>query len=276
VTPSLARDSSVAGRFNYARAYWYRVAERDPYTALALDREAAAHFTVSGDRRFLPLLWAHISFDLILLGAHTEAEHELTRAMRSAAAGTFPAVLVSTYQVALHLERGELDQAVSLGKTVVEHAAAQGDSIISVNAQYFVLQAYLRRGDLAGATALLDAATPAMVDVPGSAIWVPTGRAAIELAEGRPERAVELTGVALGHSARFGMKHFLAESTMLLTRAEALHAAGRNVEARETLSRARDDVLERAGRIRDPAYARSFVSNVFVHARTLALWKAWS
>ncbi|MBK9259698.1 MAG: protein kinase [Polyangiaceae bacterium] len=276
VTPSLARDASVAGRFDYARAYWHRVAERDPFAALALDREAAAHFTVSGDRRFLPLLWAHIGFDLVLLGAHAEAEHELARAMRSATASSLPAVLAGCHQVALHVERGALDEAVSLGKTVCEQAKSQGDSILVINAQYFVLQAHLRRRDFAAAEALLDEVGPAMTDVPASAIWVPTGRAVIELGKGNAERAVELTNTALAHGARFGMKHFIAESWLMLTRAEALHAAGRKVEARDTLSRAREDLLERAARIRDSAYARSFIENVFVHARTLALWDAWA
>lgn len=276
VMPSLGRDASVAGRFEYARAYWYRVAERDPFAALALDREAAAHFTVSGDRRFLPLVWAHLGLDLVLLGAHVEAEHELGRAMRSSASTSLPAVLAGCHQIALHVERGALDEAVALGKTICEQAKAQDDSIVGVNAQYFVLQAHLRRRDFAAATALLDAVGPAMADVPASTIWVPAARAQIALAEGQAERAVELTTTALAYGARFGMKHYLVEPWMMLTRAEALHAAGRNAEARETLSRAREDLLARAARIRDPAYARSFVERVFVHARTISLWEAWS
>jgi tetratricopeptide (TPR) repeat protein len=276
VTASLGRDASVAGRFDYARAYWYRVAERDPFAALALDREAAAHFTVSGDRRFLPLLWACVGFDLVLLGAHTEAEHELGRAVRSATTGSFPALLAGAYQIALLVERGAFDAAITLGKTICEQAVAQGKSILVVNAQYFVLQAHLRRRDYAGAQALLDEMSPAMNDVAGSAIWGPTARAEIEFAEGRTERALELTTLAVAQGARFGMKHFLAEGALLLIRAEVLDAVGRHAEARETLSRAREDLLERAARIRDPAYAKSFIDNVFVHVRTIALWNAWS
>lgn len=276
VTPYLGRDASVTGRFDYARGYWYRVAERDPFAALALDREAAAHFSVSGDRRFLPLLWASVGFDLILLGAHTEAEYELGRALRAATAGSFPAVLAATYQIALLVERGELDAAITQGKTTSELASTQGDSILVINVRYFVLQAHLRKRDFAAARTLLEAIEPAMVDVPGSAVWVPTTWAEIALHEGRNERALELTTTAMAHGARFGMKHFLAEADLLLTRAKALDAVGRKAEARETLSRAREDLLERAGRIRDPAYAKSFLSNVFVHARTLALWNEWS
>ncbi|HRI64951.1 MAG TPA: protein kinase [Polyangium sp.] len=275
-TSSLGRDPSVAGRFDYARGYWHRVAERDPFAALALDREAAAHFTVSGDRRFLPLLWANIGLDLVLLGAHVEAEHELGRAMRSATAGSFPAVLAGTFQTALLVERGQFAQAVALGKTVTEQAAAQGDSLLIVNVQYFVLQAYLRSGALAEARALLDQIDPVSTDVPGRGIWIPTARAAIELREGRADRALELTANAIANAARFGMKHYLADSELLLIRAEVLHAVGQKAEALQTLSRARDDILERAGRIRDPAYAKSFVDKVFVHARTMALWEAWT
>jgi hypothetical protein len=276
VMPSLGRDASVAGRYDYTRAYWFRVAERDPFTALALDREAAAHFTVSGDRRFLPLLWACVGFDLILLGAFAEAEHELGRALRSATVGSFPSVLAGTYQIALLVERGAFDDAITLGKTISEQAAAQGDSMLVTNTQYFVLQAHLRRRDFDAARTLLDVMSPAMSDVPGCAIWAPAAQAEIEIGEGRQERALELTTLAMAQSARFGMKHYLAEPGLLLLRAEVLDAVGRKVEARETLSRARQDLLERAARIRDPSYATSFIDNVFVHARTIALWNDWT
>ncbi len=276
VAPSLGREASVAGRFDYARAYWHRVVERDPSAALALDREAAAHFSVSGDRRFLPLLWAYIGLDLVLLGAHTEAEHELGRAMRSATAGSFPSVLAGTHRTALLVERGALNEAVTLGQTIAEQAAAQGDIILVANVQYFVLQAHLRSGDVESARALLERIEPTIADVPGSAIWVPTARAVLELREGHAERAMELTTMAVAASARFGMKHYLADTALWVTRAEALHAVGRVEEALETLGRVRDDLLERAARIRDAAYARSFVENVFIHARMSTLWNEWT
>jgi hypothetical protein len=122
---------------------------------------------------------------------------------------------------------------------------------------------------------LLDTLMPLMSAVPASNIWIPTARAVIELAEGSAERAVELTNTALANSARFGMKHYLTEGPLVLARAEALYAAGRKAEAREGLGRMREDLLTRAERIRDPAYARSFIDGVFVHARTLALYSEW-
>lgn len=276
VTPWLGRDASVAGRFDYARAHYHRVAERDPFAALALDREAAAHFAVSGDRRFLPLMWAYVGLDLVLLGAYAEAEHELGRALRGAPAGSFPALLAATYRTALLVERGLLDEAITLGKTISEQAQAQGDSILVTNVEYFVLQAYLRQRDFVAARKVLDGMEPGVASVPGIAIWVPWARAEIELAEGRPERALELTTLALAASARFGMKHYLVGAALALTRVEVLYAVGRQDEARDTLSRAREDLLERAARIRDPAYAKSFLENVFVHERTIVKWNEWA
>ncbi len=82
--------------------------------------------------------------------------------------------------------------------------------------------------------------------------------------------------MAVAASARFGMKHYLADTALWVTRAEALHAVGRVEEALETLGRVRDDLLERAARIRDAAYARSFVENVFIHARMSTLWNEWT
>jgi eukaryotic-like serine/threonine-protein kinase len=276
VTPSLGRDASVAGRFDYARAYWYRVAERDPFAALALDRESAAHFTVSGDRRFLPLLWACVGLDLILLGAHAEAEHELARALRMATAGSLPAMLAGTYQIALQVERNAFDAAVALGHTMTEEAKAQDDNILVVSAQYFVLQAYLRKRDFDSAKVLLETIARADTAALGSTIWIPMTRAEIALAEGNPERAFEFVTSAVASAARFGMKHFLAESSLALIRAQVLHALGRQAEALATLSRSREDLLARAARIRDPAYAQSFIENVSIHARTIALWNEWT
>ncbi|MRG95686.1 serine/threonine-protein kinase [Polyangium spumosum] len=275
VGPFLARDPSVAGRFGYARGYWHRYAEGDPFAALGVEREAIANFTVSGDRRFLPLLRAHVGLDLVLLGAYEEAEREFDLALAVATEGSVAALLAGCFRAALLVERGALEEAITLGTSIAEQAAADSDGVISVSVQYFVLEAHLRRGDLDAAARLLAAVAPLVELLPLGRIWALAGRAVLELAEGRPESAVSLSNLALAQTAEVGMRHTSAHARIVLTRAEALRAAGRAEEARAAIDEARRDLLARAARIADPAYARSFVEAVPMHTRILDLWRAW-
>ncbi|HVK65476.1 MAG TPA: protein kinase [Polyangium sp.] len=275
VGPFLARDPSVAGRFGYARGYWHRYAEQDPYTALGIEREAIANFMVSGDRRFLPLLRAHVGLDLVLLGAYDEAEREFDLALAIASTDSVAALLAGCFRAGLLVERGSLDEAITLGTTVADEAATNSEGVISVSVQYFILEAHLRRGDLDAVRRLLTAVAPLIELLPLGRIWALAGHAALELAEGRPASAIKLTENALAQTAEIGMRHTSAHARIVLTRAEALWAADKHGEARATIEDARADLLARAARIADPAYARSFLEAVPLHTRILDLWKAW-
>jgi eukaryotic-like serine/threonine-protein kinase len=60
-----------------------------------------------------------------------------------------------------------------------------------------------------------------------------------------------------------------------LGHAEALHANGRDDEARQVIAQARQRLLERAGRISNAAWRQSFLERVEEHRRTLELAGAW-
>ncbi|MDC3959583.1 protein kinase [Polyangium jinanense] len=273
--PFFARDPSVAGCFGYARGYWHRVAEQDPYIALGIEREAIANFMVSDDRRFLPLLRAHVGLDLVLLGAYDEAEREFDLALAAAPADSVSALLAGCFRAALFLERGRLEETITLGTAVADEAAAHSEGVIGVSVQYFVLEAHLRRGDLDAVRRLLTAVAPLVEILPLGQIWSLAGHAAVALAEGRLESALELSRSALARTAEIDMKHTSAHARILLTRAEALWAAGKHGEARAAIEDARAELLARVARIPDPAYARTFLEAVPLHTRLLDLWKAW-
>ena len=275
VTPFLGRDPSVAGRYGYAKGYWLRFAERNPFAALGCDREAVASFLVSGDRRYLPLLWAQVGLDLMLLGAYAEAEQELSRARRAAPAGSVPALLVGCFRTALLVERGAFEEAISLGAEIVAEAASQDESVIGVTTQCFVLDALLACGKLGEAATLLATLNASIEHLPLVRSWLLTAAGRIALGHGQAERAVSLLEQALAESARLQMKHYIAHPRTMLTWAEALRAAGRLEEARSALLTARNDIEERAVRISDPAYEESFVEAISVHAETFRAWRAW-
>ena len=65
------------------------------------------------------------------------------------------------------------------------------------------------------------------------------------------------------------------EAIIRLTWAEALHATGDTVGAREAITAARERLLHRAGRIPDEPLRRSFLERVPENARTLAHAAAW-
>ena len=61
------------------------------------------------------------------------------------------------------------------------------------------------------------------------------------------------------------------ESLVRLTRAEALHASGQVEAARTAIAEAETRLRERAERINDEAYRRSFLERIPEHARTIEL-----
>jgi len=65
------------------------------------------------------------------------------------------------------------------------------------------------------------------------------------------------------------------ESLVRLVWAEALHASGRRQDASEAILDARDRLMTRAERIRDPSLRKSFLENVPENARTLELSRTW-
>ena len=95
----------------------------------------------------------------------------------------------------------------------------------------------------------------------------------LELDAGRPARALVQAerGITVAESGSFALN----TSRLLLTRAEALRALDRSVEAREAICHARDSLLQVAAGIRDQELRTSFLARVRVHARTLQLANDW-
>ena len=65
------------------------------------------------------------------------------------------------------------------------------------------------------------------------------------------------------------------ESMCRLSFAEALHAAGRIDDARKAIAKAKERLIERAQRIDDPKWKKSFLERIGEHARTFARASEW-
>ncbi len=66
------------------------------------------------------------------------------------------------------------------------------------------------------------------------------------------------------------------EARIRLVVAQALQAEGRTSEAIEVITAARDRLLERAGRMDDVAWRRSFLTNLPENALTMSLATEWN
>jgi tetratricopeptide (TPR) repeat protein len=69
---------------------------------------------------------------------------------------------------------------------------------------------------------------------------------------------------------------FEGEALVHLVRAEALRAAGHADAATSAILRARERLLERAAKIGDAEWRRSFLEEIPDHARTLELARGWA
>ena len=141
-------------------------------------------------------------------------------------------------------------------------------------AQYLVIQGLILRGDLDEAERLLLASD--LHDWPlHERVYGIAALARIRLLQGRHEEALRLAGEALQADRDAGMGEYGTRAGCRLVHAEALHAAGDLVAARQAIREAADDVLARADQIDDPAYRHGFLTQVPVNARILALARDW-
>jgi eukaryotic-like serine/threonine-protein kinase len=91
----------------------------------------------------------------------------------------------------------------------------------------------------------------------------------IELERGNAARALDAATLAMEYLHEVGAVTE-GESIIRLCYAEALEATGRVDEAVTAFAEARENLLERASRIRNPQWRRSFLDRVRENARTLA------
>jgi len=92
--------------------------------------------------------------------------------------------------------------------------------------------------------------------------------------QGRAEEAARLAAESVA-AGRVGPRYNYGEEPLLLRHALALHALGDLDGARNVIREARDELLERAAKIPEPAVRRSYLEGLGAHARTLALAEEW-
>ncbi len=270
--PGAVRDAdpAVFAWIHEARAVRANAAG-DPAARVRLAEAAADSFEQAGDLRNACLQRVSVGFACVEIGAYDLA----TRALRDALAhgerlALSNSVPVARAQLARALARsGDNPQAIALEREAVDGLAAQGNQRLSGVARGYLAGMLLDAGDLDAAQDEARAAVTILAGAPALLCSALATLARVHLAAGGVEAALEHTERAMEILARIG-DSAVGESSIRLSRVEALRAAGRDAEANQALAEARARVDARAALLADAELRRQFLA-MRENARLIAM-----
>jgi tetratricopeptide (TPR) repeat protein len=255
-------------------AHWELWAQRNPWAALQHYSRAEQLFELIGDRssQRMVMVWQISCHGA--LGTFEQADEVTAECHRQAPSMFFLGAAISHTMHSI-VERGDCARAIEYARTSIEQGYLVVGHMPHVLTTLLLCDAYLMCGDV-------DEAERALEDLGAgnSGIWITDMtvcglRARILLARGDAAAAAREAEQAVSRYRDSGIAEWFRFSATLLTRAEAYHAAGDADAAKRAIGEARDDLLEHADLIEDPAYRRTFLERIPVHVRTLALANSW-
>ena len=265
-----ASDPMFAFWIHMSRAF-LALADGEPGRAFSDLELAASHAAISGT----PI--ARAVLELYRLGALSQTGHieRAARAQRALLAQCEPLglQLVSDWGGCFlgwaHVIAGQPADAIAALEPLL---ARRGFDFLAQTARAALVDALLYSGQPeraeSEATRLL-----AVAGTPWPRATALRGLALVQLTTGQTARALESAELGLVEAAKGGFA--ITTSSLLLTRAEALHALSRESEARTAIAAARQRVLRLSATMPDAELAEAVCTRVDVHARTLQLAEAW-
>jgi eukaryotic-like serine/threonine-protein kinase len=169
----------------------------------------------------------------------------------------------------LAARRGEMDQARTSCQSAVDEYLALGDRAFTSIASSYLAQVLAHAGDLEGAGRAARQAMEASESQPVERVFAFAVAALVDLLRGDAAEALARARAAKGWLDSLGRVEDGEQLTRLVY-AEALRATDAKAEWREAIANARESLLARAGKIRDPALRESFLQ-VPENRRTLEL-----
>jgi tetratricopeptide (TPR) repeat protein len=256
---------------------WTLAAEavlRRPEADLRYGRATLAAFRRAGDLRGIQMALGQLASDLVDFGALAEASDAFaeTRAIADRLGmGVFGNDLVNEGILAAYL--GRLDEAERLMRSGIREYEKQAEPAASATPRTFLGRLLADAGKYEEA---LEEIAQVIETLASSSHYWPmafAARAVVELSKGNADAAVRTSVESVERLAANGTR--TEEAYVLRVHAEALHAAGRQDEARACIRSARDDLLRRAEAIAEPALRPGFLQNVPDHARIVELAREW-
>ncbi len=266
----------VVAWIQHARAFGALYAG-DPGAYLSLCEAAAALFEQAGDLRSMANSRVHLGFAYIEVGGWAEAEVALRDALASARRmGLFNVVATALNNLGIALARlGQLDEALKVESEAAHLAAGQGDQRIAGASHHYLALIHMLRAELPQAEAEAHIAAEMLRVAPPLRAHALATFAQVRLAQRRADDALRLAREAKQLLDDLGGIEE-GEASVRLSHAEALHASGEIDEARSAITLAAARVDERARKIRDPRWRKSYLEVIPDNARTLLLDAAWS
>jgi tetratricopeptide (TPR) repeat protein len=270
-----AGDLDVVARVRRAQAM-RAFFDGDVVGGLELTERTIAAFEAAGDQRRACLQRMNAGYAQMMLGVYAQAETTL-RAALSAAQRLGIATVASPIRQNLGLVlalRGSLHEARATEVSALDMALEQGDALVAVWSHAYLAQILVMARNYWGAEREARAALALIDDDPAASSYALAMLASALLGTGKRLEALEtaleaVVTVEKLDAAEEGQAH------ARLVHAEARWENGDTENARIAIADAASRLRARARRIDHAALRRSFLENVPVNARTLALAQAW-
>jgi eukaryotic-like serine/threonine-protein kinase len=268
--PFLEKEPQVAGWIHHTQALRATLGGESEQEIELLE-QALRCFEEAGDVRNACGVRNDVSVALSYLGVYETAERHLRYQLETAVRFGLTGVALEAKQN-LGTLMGRMDryeEALALQRDAVAGFHAAGDDIMEAASRAYLAMVYrlLGRKEDAYREAVASVAAVSTIGplyAAGLAIL-----ATIENDRGRAHEALEAASLAMRYLVEVGS---VAEGETLirLSYAESLAASGRSEEAIAAFAEARELLLARAARIKNPAWRRSFLDKVRENSRTLA------
>jgi tetratricopeptide (TPR) repeat protein len=276
VDPIADRDPLARAWRDLALAYLGAFRGADPYHGLLHAEAARASFFEAGDHRGVILAQVLSGRSRLLLGDYARAERELreSREVDDGELGVM-AVVRSLSWIELLSEQGRFLEAHAEAARLIAAGGVRKLPQDEGRGHWLLADVLRRQGDLEAAEHEVRLALRLVAVAPMDHMAATALLAAIRLAQGRVDKALDAAEETIGSYQGMRAYGFRGPFARLIY-AEILDARGQRPRALQVLASARDYLLAQANKIGDPVLQQSFLEAVPDHARTFALLAAWS
>jgi tetratricopeptide (TPR) repeat protein len=275
VRPVLDHDITCAAQLDTIRA-GHALFAGDSESCLHLSQTAIQRFEIVGDARAVSMQLTYVGDAYKELGMYERSVEPFREAISaSQRMGLHIVTALAKLNLGVSLAHlGSFPDAITVAREAVDAFTEHGDHRLRVGARCYLARVLMLAGDLDGAERAARDATAIPTRSPPTHAHAHGMLAEILLRRGNAAEAMVAAAEAMRTLEEVGRIEE-GEALVRLVYAEALEATGEHEAARRVLAAARNRLMVRAAKIRDPGMRASFLGRVRANARTIALARAW-